>query len=69
MLAAAMAGLGVCQVLDFMVGEHLRTGQVVEVLREFSAPGPPVHALCLPGQRSVPRIRVLLDFLGAELSG
>lgn len=67
LLAAAVAGLGVCQVLDFMLGKHVRAGHIVEVLREFSAPGPSVHALCLPGQRSVPRIRALLDFLGEEL--
>lgn len=69
LLAAAVAGLGICQVLDFMVGAALRTGQVVEVLREYSAAGPPVHALCLHSQRANPRIRALLTFLGEELRG
>ena len=69
LLSAAIAGLGVCQVLDFMVGEHLRTGHIIEVLPEYSASGPSVHALCLPGQRTIPRVRALLDFLVEELAG
>ena len=68
LLAAAIAGLGVCQVLDFMVVGHLKSGRIVEVLQDHSARGPSVHAMCLPGQRSVPRVRALLDFLADELA-
>ncbi|MFV8749246.1 LysR substrate-binding domain-containing protein [Nannocystaceae bacterium ST9] len=60
---AALAGLGVCQVLEFMVVEPLREGRLVAVLDEWAAAGPPVHALCKPGQQNVPKVRALLDFL------
>ncbi|MBX7190512.1 MAG: LysR family transcriptional regulator [Sandaracinaceae bacterium] len=65
---AAVAGLGVCQVFDFMVQEHLRRGELVEVLRHQSAPGPGVHALCLPGRQEVPKIRAFTQFV-AEVLG
>jgi DNA-binding transcriptional LysR family regulator len=60
---AAVTGLGVVQAFDFMVEPHLRRGDLVEVLAHQAAPGPPVHALTLPGRNQVPRVRVLLDFL------
>jgi LysR family transcriptional regulator, regulator for bpeEF and oprC len=68
LLEAAAAGLGVCQALDFMVDDYVRAGRLIEILPDFAAEGPPIHALCLPGQRSSPRIRAFIDFLVAELS-
>lgn len=59
---AAVAGLGLAQVFDFMALDALRRGDLVEVLPEWSTLGPPIHALCLPGRQRVPRIRAFLDF-------
>ena len=52
----------VVQAFDFMVEERIRRGELVEVLRHQSAPGPPVHALTLPRRNRVPKVRALLDF-------
>ena len=67
LLDLAGAGAGVCQVLDFMLDERVRDGRLVEVLKEHAAEGPPVHALCVPGRQSVPRVRALLQLLVEEL--
>ncbi|NPD28251.1 LysR family transcriptional regulator [Corallococcus exiguus] len=67
LLDLAAAGAGLCQVLDFMSDARLREGALVEVLAEYAAEGPPVHALCLPGRQSVPRVRALLQHLVEEL--
>lgn len=64
LLEAARAGLGICQAFDYMVNEHIREGTLVEILADYSLPGPPVHALCLPGQQATPRVRAFFDFLG-----
>ena len=45
-----------------MVGEELRRGALVEVLPDRRTPGPPMHALCLPGRQRVPKIGAFLDF-------
>ena len=60
---AAVADLGVAQVFDFMVADTLAQGQLVEVLPEYAAAGPDVHALTVAGQRKTSRVRVFLDFL------
>ena len=67
LLDLAASGAGLCQVLDFMSDARLREGALVEVLPEYAAEGPPVHALCLPGRQSVPRVRALLQHLVEEL--
>lgn len=68
LLEAAANGLGICQALHFMVEDYVRAGKLVEILREHAAPGPAIHALCLPGQRSSPRVRAFIDFLVDELA-
>lgn len=67
LLDLATAGAGLCQVLDFMRDERVRDGRLVEVLADFAADGPPVHALCLPGRQGVPRVQALLELLSDEL--
>lgn len=68
LLEAAASGLGVCQVLDFMVEDYVRAGKLIEILRGHAAAGPDFHAVCLPGQRSSPRVRSFIDFLVDELA-
>ncbi len=60
---AAIAGAGLCQTLDALVEDAVREGRLVEVLGDCAAAGPPIHALCLPGQQRTPRIRSFLDHL------
>ena len=62
-VAAAEAGLGICQAFDFMVADALRAGRLVPVLERYAAAGPPMTALCLPGRQQLPRVRAVLDFL------
>lgn len=63
LVEAAAARLGVCQVLDFMVGTLVREGRLVELLRPFAAAGPPIHALCRSERSRSPNVRAFLTFL------
>lgn len=63
LLAAAEAGMGLCQVLDFMVQQQLRDGTLVEVLRHAAAEGPAIHAVSTPGRARSAGVRVFVDFL------
>lgn len=65
---AAASGLGVAQVFDFMVRDHVRRGDIVEVLPQLSVDGPPIHALCSPGRQRVPKIHAFFEF-AAEVFG
>ena len=60
---AALAGMGVAQVFGLMVREHLAAGRLVELLPRRAGEGPPLHALCRPGQARTARIRAVLDLL------
>lgn len=64
----ALAGLGISQVLSFMIHELTEAGRLVEILTRFAAPGPPIYALYLPGQKSSPRIRAAVDFLAGAFT-
>lgn len=61
LLAAASAGAGIAQLLDFMVTEHLRDGRLVEILDGYASEGPPIHAVTAPGSRSA-NVRAIIDF-------
>jgi len=63
LLEAVAAGLGLCQVFDFMVGESLRAGRLVEVLGTWAAPGPDIAALATPEGSRSPNVRAFFGFL------
>jgi DNA-binding transcriptional LysR family regulator len=67
LLSSARAGLGIAQVLDFMVDADVKSGALVELLASEAAEGPPIRALTLPGRRS-PNVRVIVDALVAAFS-
>ena len=60
LLAAAVAGAGVAQVLDFMVRDPIRDGRLVEVLAPFSAAGPPIHAVTSAERSRSANVRAIL---------
>ncbi len=62
---AAVAGVGLVHVLDFMAADALARGELIEVLRDHALPGPPIHALCLAERQTTPRVRAVLDALVA----
>jgi LysR family transcriptional regulator for bpeEF and oprC len=68
LLDASLAGMGICQVLDLMVEEHLREGRLVEVLAQHAAPGPEIHALYARDRARSANVRVTVSFL-AEIFG
>jgi DNA-binding transcriptional LysR family regulator len=67
LLDAALAGVGVCQVLDFMAAPALADGRLVELLAGAGVPGPTVFAVYAPSRRALPRVRVFVDFLATSL--
>ncbi len=63
MVQAAVLGLGLTQVPDYMAADDIRAGRLVEVLAVHRPPAMPIHAV-MPAKRMVPaRVRALLDAL------
>lgn len=66
-ITAAEAGLGITQVLNYMVKDALAAGRLVTVLDEFAPPESPVH-LVYPEGRALPaKTRAFLDFAAPRL--
>jgi LysR family transcriptional regulator for bpeEF and oprC len=60
---AAVAGLGVLQILDFEVAAAVREGKLTRVLREWESPGPPISVV-YPSNRYVStRVRAFVEFV------
>jgi len=65
MVEAAVLGLGLTQVPDYIAADALADGRLVELLKKHRPAPMPIHAV-MPANRLVPaRVRVVLDALAA----
>jgi len=68
-IACCLAGLGLIQIPVFDVREHLQTGELVEVLRDWPAPSMPVQ-LVYPHRRHLSRrVQAFGDWLAGLMDG
>ena len=67
-LDAALHGVGICQLPDYYVLEHLHNGALISLLETHQPPNTAVWAL-YPQQRHLsPKVRKLVDFLKEGLA-
>jgi len=67
LLDAGLQGMGISCQPTFMVGQALREGSLVQILRDYQIPQAHLCAV-FPGHRFVPRrVRSFVDFLAARL--
>jgi DNA-binding transcriptional LysR family regulator len=62
--AAALQHQGIVLQPSFMVGQHLRSGALVEVLPDYRSIELGVYAVYASRKHLPPKVRVLIDFLG-----
>ncbi|CAM3600244.1 LysR family transcriptional regulator [Paracidovorax anthurii] len=66
---AALAGVGMCWLPDYMCHDDLRSGRLVRLLPDWAPPRGVVHAV-FPSRRGLaPAVRRFLDFLGEMVPG
>jgi LysR family transcriptional regulator for bpeEF and oprC len=63
LLEAAVAGLGIVMISNFIAAEALRSQKLRAVLTEYAAVGPQVSAIYRPNKNLSPRVRAFIDFL------
>lgn len=63
LLAAALAGLGIAYLPDWLTDEHVASGQLVAVLTRYPPPPAGAYVLRSPGQHPARKIRVLAELL------
>ncbi|MFZ6745332.1 LysR family transcriptional regulator [Undibacterium sp. JH2W] len=68
LLQAALAGAGISVLPTYLMGDHVRKGDMHIILPEWKAPDRTIYAL-FPSRRHLsPAVRALLDFLVAEFA-
>ena len=65
---AGLAGAGLVQLHTYMADPYLRSGQLVQVLSEFAAEGPPISVLFPSYRHLAPKVRVFIDFVAGILN-
>lgn len=61
--AAALAGLGIAALPDFLIEEHLASGALVRVMTQFPAPAAGLYVVRPPAANPARKIRVLIELL------
>jgi DNA-binding transcriptional LysR family regulator len=67
-MEAAVAGLGVTQVLSSLVQPALASRRLRGLLTTYAAPGPSIYLVYPPHRQASPRLRALLGFLRDALA-
>ncbi|MNE60241.1 HTH-type transcriptional regulator DmlR [compost metagenome] len=68
LLDAALKGIGIIQLPDYYVSEHLARGELIELLPELRAPQEGIWALYPHNRHLSPKVRLLVDYLAERLS-
>jgi LysR family transcriptional regulator for bpeEF and oprC len=61
--AAVLAGLGVSQVALFGAAPHLRSGELVQVLAEWTRPAIPLHIVYPPNRHVSAKVRAFVEWV------
>jgi len=67
LLDAALKGIGIVQLPDFYVQQHLKQGKLVSLLEQFRASDEGVWAVYPQNRHLSPKVRMLIDLLVEKL--
>lgn len=65
---AALKGIGIVQLPDYYIKEHLINGTLISLLDNYKAPDEGIWAIYPQNRHLSPKIRLLVDYLLAHLS-
>lgn len=66
--AAAVAGVGIAALPDFLADPHLAAGSLVEVMTRFPLPEAGIYVVRPPGPQAARKVRLLTDLLVERLA-
>lgn len=68
-VAAALAGLGICQLPSFMVQGYLTDGKLEKVLGDYGAGSLPIHALYPQNRHLSSKVRAFIEWVAELFEG
>ncbi|MBX9588009.1 MAG: LysR family transcriptional regulator [Hyphomonadaceae bacterium] len=63
LLAAALAGLGIAALPDFLIGPHIVSGALIQILSDYPPPEAGLYVVRPPGNFPARKVRVLTEIL------
>ncbi|TWX57644.1 LysR family transcriptional regulator [Colwellia hornerae] len=67
LMDAALKGLGIVQLPDYYVQQHIESGELVTLLDNYRAPDEGIWAIYPQNRHLSPKIRLLVDYLAEQL--
>ncbi len=67
MLPSLVAGIGIARLPDFMIREHLDSGELVSILQDWAPPAVGLHLITPPSTLRPARVEALISFLSERL--
>lgn len=64
---AALGGIGICWLPDYMVREELQDGRLIHILKDWGLPRAIFHAAFASRRNMSPALRAFLDYLGETI--
>jgi DNA-binding transcriptional LysR family regulator len=69
LLDAAVAGLGIARLADFVAARARQEGALVPLLEDTHLSEPfPVHVVTVPGRHRTPRVKAFTEFMAAQMA-
>jgi DNA-binding transcriptional LysR family regulator len=68
LMPALLAGLGIADLPDFIVGDAIASGEVEVILKGWKQPESAVHLVTPPGGPRPARVEALADFLAKHFT-
>ena len=65
---AALAGSGLAQLHDYLAEPYINSGELTQVMPEYSAEGPPICILYPSARHVAPKVRAFIDIVAELLS-
>ena len=69
LVPAALAGLGIAMLPNFLIDEHVKSGALVVVLPDYPMPEGGIHVVRPPGGNAPRKVRVLIDIMVEKFGG
>ena len=66
--SAAEHAAGIAMLPTFIVGDSIRAGRLVHVLKHYECPSVGIHAVYSSSRHLTAKVRTLIDFLAAEIN-
>ncbi|AOW78525.1 hypothetical protein A3Q34_17760 [Colwellia sp. PAMC 20917] len=66
-MEAALKDLGIVQLPDYYVQQHIESGELVTLLDNYRAPDEGIRAIYPQNRHLSPKIRLLVDYLAEQL--